>query len=924
MTRLPRSKSKFRNATAAAAFVFGLFFLLVGTATIAGATGLNQGIIVPELARRDLPVVLDGSVFTHAQVGNRIFVGGDFDQVELIDGTVIDQANIFAYDINTGIVDPNFRPVLNNVVRTLETTQDGLGLYVGGAFTRWDNSFPLRLAKLDRFGNLDTSFLPQVSARVQGLIELGDSVYIGGDFTSVSGVNAVGLAKLDRVTGAVDASFTPAVTQSDAGNSLVRSIEALPDDSGFFVLHYGRRIDGQVRDAVAKFDIDAAGNPSLSGWNIDWFGQAGRRDCLRDLRDLEISPDGSFLVIGGQGADNPPNCDSVLRYPTGGNATVAFDWAARLYSSVFSLAVSDVAVYVGGHFCAAPLNPIAPGGISSDFTGTANGCNVNDPLDPINPSQRDPENAVFRQQLAALDPGNGQALPWQPGTNAGLGVLDLTLIDRGLLAGQDVDRFSTFLVGRSGFFDLFPPGPDEIAPEFSLLTPVDGEVRLSVTELTGIAVDDRVITSVSVQLRNVGTNEWIRSDGTFAPGVVNVTPITTVSGLGSVEWNLPVPSLAAGTYQVRGFATDNFGNTAPTSISTFTVAGAATCTAAIDANGQAVITLNNFDGGANNSVVIRRDNLFVESQPTPITTYVDTAATPGDHSYEVRWFPEGVLTDVPCTPATVTVPPPAGPPPVALVCTVALDANGDPVLTWNQVPNVSNYVVRESGSFITTVVNGSTYTEVGAPAGDYTYEIRIRPGGVLTDITCDPSPITVVDNTPPPPPPVALVCTAALDANGDPVLTWNQVPNVSNYVVRESGSFITTVVNGSTYTEVGAPAGDYTYEIRIRPGGVLTDITCDPSPITVVDNTPPPPPPAALVCTVALDANGDPVLTWNQVPNVSNYVVREGGSFITTVVNGSTYTEVGAPAGDYNYELRVRPGGVLTDITCTPSPLVVN
>ena len=57
---------------------------------------------------------------------------------------------------------------------------------------------------------------------------------------------------------------------------------------------------------------------------------------------------------------------------------------------------------------------------------------------------------------------------------------------------------------------------------------------------------------------------------------------------------------------------------------------------------------------------------------------------------------------------------------------------------------------------------------------------------------------------------------------------------------------------------------------------------------------------------------------------MSNYVVREGGSFITTVVNGSTYTEVGAPAGDYNYELRVRPGGVLTDITCTPSPLVVN
>ena len=53
-----------------------------------------QGQIVNDLARRELPVVLDGEVFAHAQVGNRIFVGGDFQQVRLRDGSVITQPHI--------------------------------------------------------------------------------------------------------------------------------------------------------------------------------------------------------------------------------------------------------------------------------------------------------------------------------------------------------------------------------------------------------------------------------------------------------------------------------------------------------------------------------------------------------------------------------------------------------------------------------------------------------------------------------------------------------------------------------------------------------------------------------------------------------------------------------------------------------------
>ena len=54
----------------------------------------DHGQLVEESPRRDVPVVLDGSVRAHAQIGDRIFVGGEFQQVQRPDGTTIDQPYI--------------------------------------------------------------------------------------------------------------------------------------------------------------------------------------------------------------------------------------------------------------------------------------------------------------------------------------------------------------------------------------------------------------------------------------------------------------------------------------------------------------------------------------------------------------------------------------------------------------------------------------------------------------------------------------------------------------------------------------------------------------------------------------------------------------------------------------------------------------
>ncbi len=791
--------------------------------SISAASAVLHGQVVPEPPRRDVPVVLDGTVLAHAQVGDRIFVGGDFQEVQRPDGSIITQAHIFAYDIDTGLLDENFRPVLNNPVYDLQATAHEDALYASGRFWSWDDAFPGRIAKLAPDGTLDTSFQASAEAMVRSIAVTDDTVYMAGNFTTVNGATRIGFAAVDSTTGAVDPGFVMNVDDTSLTGQYGRGIVATSDGNAVFGLHFGTQINGSSRIALAKFDTSGA-TASLANWSIDWAGQAGDRLCLENLRAIAISPDDSYVVIGGQGADNPPNCDSVLRYETGGTGVMQYTWSARMYSSVFSLAVSDVAVYVGGHFCAAPANGAPAGGITHDpnITGTANRCNTGDPDDPVNPSVIFPTEAVFRNQIAALNPSNGQALAWDPGSNNDVAVFDITLIDRGLLAGHDGDRFNQFLVGRSGFFDFGVPD-DTTPPSVTVDTPVDGQILSAVTAIDGTASDDRTVTSVTVQVKNITTGEWLQGNGSTLSATQANAPLTiTPTDLGAADWSVDLgTTLPPGDYEVRVFATDQVGQTTnPPLVSTFRIAGSAACTVALDDNDLPVVSWSDFTNVS--SVQIRRDNSWLASGAPDTGSFTDTGAAPGSYSYEVRWRPNGVVTDVAC--GSITVPEPVGSP-----CTAIINAAGQVELTWTAVPGEDSYQVRDDDGWVATVSNGGlSYTDTSPTLGDRTYVIRHRVAGVTTDRVCDPDPITVGGGgggTP---------CTAVLDANGQVVLNWTAVPGVTNYQVRDDDGWVATVSNGGlAFTDFAPTSGDRTYVIRHRIDGVVTDRSCSPDPINV-------------------------------------------------------------------------------------------
>lgn len=817
-----RSGRTLMSAVVALALTLAAVVVVLLGSNRADAAVNHGGQVVPESVRRDIPVVLDGRVFAHAQVGNRIFVGGDFQQVELPDGTVVTQPFIFAYDINTGAFDTAFRPTVNKLIRDLQPTPNGDGVYVAGLFTNWDGAFPLRLAKLDAQGNLDTGFVANASARVMSVAVRADKVFLSGDFNDINGTPRIGFAAVDATTGAVDPGFVMDITWPTKTPSYGRTIALTSDGNTLFGLYFGRAVNGQVREAVVKIDVSGP-TAVLTNWSIDWSGQQGDRECLNALRDLAISPDDSFIVIGGQGADNPPNCDSVLRYPAGGNAQVAYDWVARMYSSVFSLAVSDAAVYAGGHFCGAPKNPIPAGGISSDWTGKANVCDVNDPLAAVNPSVLDPNNAVFRKQMAALDPTTGQALPWDPGSNNLVAVYDLTLIDRGLLAGHDGDRFNEIRTGRSGFFD-FGGAEDTIAPSIATTDPVNGAVLANPTQLAGTASDNETVADVTIRLKNITTDQWLQTNGSFGPNAADLNVTVTANGLGAVAWSVPVANLPVGQYEVRGFSTDAVGNTSTPMVSTFEIPGATTCTVALDANDDPVITWSGFTDGQVDNVFVRRDGKWAHTGGAGSGSWTDTAVQPGDHTYLVRWRPGGTTVNVNCTPSPITVPTPGV---GGDACTATINAAGDVVLDWVAVPGASTYFVRDDDGWVATVNGSTSYTDTAPVVGDRSYYIRHYVGG-RTDVPCTPSPITVGGGGG-----GGADCTVSLTPNGDVNVSWTEVTGVTQYFVRDNDGWVATVSNATSTVDTSPTSGARSYLIRHWSGGVRTDRACTPDPLNV-------------------------------------------------------------------------------------------
>ncbi|GAA3171982.1 hypothetical protein GCM10010531_26760 [Blastococcus jejuensis] len=549
-----------RRTLAALTAAFCFILALPGNASAAGTAQPNT---VNAAVASTTPNVLDGTVFSIAQVGNTIVLGGDFtgaanpgSQTRVTD--VNRGRYVVAFDATTGQVRTAFAPNIDGQVRAVLPGPTAGTVYVGGYFNNVDGVRAKGLVLLDvATGQRVPGFATIVmNGVVTSLERSGNRLFVGGTFTTFAGQARGGLASVNATTGVVDDFMQSRVLtnhnwtegSSDAKAAVgVFKLDITPDGSRMVVIGNFKTVDALPNDQIAMFDLTGAQATVRSDWRTRGYEArcyAWAYDTY--VRDVQFSPDGSYFVVVTTGGGNTTLCDTAARYETNGSGDDVkptwVDWSGG--DSYLSVAVTGSTVYVGGHqrWMNNRLgNDAARGG------------------------------AVPRPGLGALDPQTGIPLSWNPGRNPrGGGAYAMLANQNGLYVGSDTDYVGNFqwrrmkiayfpLAGGAPVADTSTPqlpgtvysgaptGSEQASPVLFRVNA--GGSALPPTDSGPAWASD---TSSSSPYRNGGSNaaSWggISSDSTVPPG----TPATIFSterwdpgtaGDGAeMRWSFPVPA----------------------------------------------------------------------------------------------------------------------------------------------------------------------------------------------------------------------------------------------------------------------------------------------------------------------------------------------------------------------------------------------
>lgn len=423
--------------------LFAAVVVLVIAAAVGGAgpaaADLAQPSVVSENPVDYTPHVLDGTVWSMAVIGDTVVVGGAFTAVaDSSRQQTYARRNIFAFGLHDGVV-RRFAPVVDGTVYSLAAGPDDT-VYLGGAFATVNGVKQRGLARLALTGERLSSFRASIDQGVvRTVAERSGRVYAGGTFSAVGGVPRLGLARLDAGTGAVDSRFDAQLSAPSPHRVGVENFDISPDGR-MLVAIGGLRMSGRTaRTQIAMFDISG---PAAT--LADWYTNAYQPPCAPAydsyVRQVKFSPDGSYLVVVSTGGTSSPLklCDAAARFQTAGSGPHNPVWVQLTGgNSLFAVAVTGAAVYLGGHQL---------------YLDNPYGHKTKDPGQP--PVFRPGPGAVVRPGIGAVDPATGRALPWNPTRSRGAGVHVFVAVPQGLLVGSDTDQLGHEYHGRIGIFPL--------------------------------------------------------------------------------------------------------------------------------------------------------------------------------------------------------------------------------------------------------------------------------------------------------------------------------------------------------------------------------------------------------------------------------------------------------------------------------------
>jgi hypothetical protein len=215
------------------------------------------------------------------------------------------------------------------------------------------------------------------------------------------------------------------------GELLVRKIDVSPRGGRLVALGNFTTVNGKRRPQLVVVSLSHR-KAWVADWATSFFAPACNPIYHSYVRDLDISPDGTYIVVSTTGGLYGPGspCDLTARFELdargAGQVPTWRDYAGG--DTTYAVEVTGSAVYVGGHF---------------QFQN-----------DPFSRSDTGGPGAVPREGIAALDPLNGLPLSWNPGRTRGVGVFDMLATPSGLWVGSDTRYLGEEYHARLGFFPL--------------------------------------------------------------------------------------------------------------------------------------------------------------------------------------------------------------------------------------------------------------------------------------------------------------------------------------------------------------------------------------------------------------------------------------------------------------------------------------
>src|SRR5829696_7662975 len=473
--------------------------------------------VAPGLPRTNMPRITSGEIFDLEVVGTKVYVAGGFGSATNATAgntSTVNQANLLKFDLGTGLIDTTFRPTFGGGgVTDVEASPDGTKLFVAGRVNTINGVSKLKFASLNpSTGAPVAGFTANANSAGTELEASNTTVYLGGMFSAINGTPKSGLAAVDATTGVL-VGRTAANPQGTFVNNIsggigvngeltVQSLKLSHNGNTLVVVHTGRQVNGQDRYGAAL--IDTRSNQLLPWSTRLWQDNLAFVGGIQRAYASDIAPDDSyFLVSSGSGGDRPPINDTVISFPLSGGADMQPNWVSRAFDSVYSVAASEKAIYIGGHFAwnESPTAKDPWPGLDDVGYGTGQGLSGYGLGDDV----------VRREHVGALNPADGKAVEWNPWSNSFEGNKAMIAIPQGVITGGDGNTQGGSNIGRIAYYD-FASDPTNTPNDTTITTPIEGRVEESGVPFT-VEGTARAASGVRrVQLEVVENGRYLQDD----------------------------------------------------------------------------------------------------------------------------------------------------------------------------------------------------------------------------------------------------------------------------------------------------------------------------------------------------------------------------------------------------------------------------